>query len=95
MEDPNHREDKMAGRLVPFDQQFFHPMGWSSAWDEPGRLTSEWPARMGDQHFGMGLLEEDLFRPIPYRGWYVRSRRHPTPESRQESSIATRLSEVS
>jgi HSP20 family molecular chaperone IbpA len=33
------------------------------------------PSRLLDQNFGMGLAEDDLLAPVPFRGWYVRPRR--------------------
>lgn len=48
---------------------------WWSMWDHPRRLF--------DQHFGLGLSEDDFFPPTLYRGFVIRPRRQT---SRHDSS---------
>ncbi|XP_067120570.1 protein lethal(2)essential for life-like [Centruroides vittatus] len=48
---------------------------WWSMWDYPHRLF--------DQHFGLGLTDDDFFPPTLYRGHVIRPRRQT---SRQDSS---------
>lgn len=40
--------------------------GWWDTWD--------YPARLQDQHFGMGLLDSDLMAPAVFRGFQLRPR---------------------
>lgn len=71
--------------LVPFS----HPL--SNWWREPDPTRwdfSHAPARIADQHFGLGLLDDDLQPPALYNGFYVRPRRQIT------SPRTTGLSEV-
>ncbi|XP_013790956.1 protein lethal(2)essential for life-like [Limulus polyphemus] len=40
---------------------------WWDAWD--------FPSRIADQHFGLGLHDSDIITPTLYHGYYVRPRR--------------------
>jgi len=62
-----------------------------SFWDlgDPWGVDFPAPLRLFEQKFGVGLDDEDLFPPTPFRGWYTRPRRRSTlPQE-------TGLSEVS
>ncbi|XP_067126350.1 protein lethal(2)essential for life-like [Centruroides vittatus] len=61
----------MSRSLVP---TFFN-RDWWSGYDYPPRLL--------DQHFGLGLTDDDLFPPTLYRGMVIRPRRQT---SRQVSN---------
>lgn len=54
---------------------------WWSMWDYPPRLC--------DQHFGLGLTDDDFFPPTLYKGYIVRPRRQT---NRQDASSG--ISEV-
>src|SRR6218665_365631 len=83
----------MSGRLVAFD----HPMlrrqtsGPWNLWSNPWNFDVALPSRLLDQHFGLGLLEEDLFPPQVWRGVVVRPRRQPAQQASGMSEVSFRI----
>ena len=76
----------MSRYVIPFENTRRR-----SFWDlgDPWGVDFPAPLRLFEQHFGVGLDDEDLFPPTPFRSWYTRPRRRSTlPQE-------TGLSEVS
>nr|UQK61705.1 small heat shock protein [Eisenia fetida] len=79
----------MAGRLVAFDNPMFRRQmsGPWDLWSNPWNFDVALPSRLLDQHFGLGLLEEDLFPPQVWRGVVVRPRRQPAQQASGMSEV--------
>ncbi|GFQ74506.1 protein lethal(2)essential for life [Trichonephila clavata] len=53
--------------------------GWWDAWDYPSRIL--------DQHFGMGLLDDDLLSPTLYSGFLLRPRTQLNIDNSGQSEV--------
>ncbi|KFM61321.1 Protein lethal(2)essential for life, partial [Stegodyphus mimosarum] len=49
--------------------------------------TYDYPARLMDQNFGVGLIDEDLLPPRRYRGYYIRPRTQQCVDSSGQSEV--------
>nr|UQK61683.1 small heat shock protein [Ailoscolex lacteospumosus] len=79
----------MAGRLVAFDRPMFRRQlsGPWDMWSDPWSSDIGLPSRVLDQHFGLGLLDEDLMPPQMWRGLMVRPRRQPAQQASGMSEV--------
>nr|UQK61696.1 small heat shock protein [Carpetania matritensis] len=79
----------MAGRLIAFDRPMFRRQmsGPWDLWSDPWSSDLALPNRLLDQHFGLGLLDEDLFPPQLWKGLVVRPRRQPAQQASGMSEV--------
>lgn len=79
----------MAGRLIGFYDHPYHGrrVGPWDMWADPWRGDMGLPRRLFDQHFGQGLLEDDLHLPELWRGLVLRPRRQPIQQASGMSEV--------
>nr|UQK61697.1 small heat shock protein [Carpetania matritensis] len=81
----------MAGRMVSFDYPFGSRRRSLIPWDlwhDPWHSDLELPRRLFEQHFGLGLWDDDLFPPEIWKGLVFRPKRQPTQQASGVSEVA-------